>query len=319
MSASVEPSVLSRIGLSLWTMQSTARAPAHPVELYRRLARDAAVVESYGFHSLWTGEHRGWYDGWCPAPIHALSHAAAGTTRLRFGTAMLLLPQHDGASVTAAARTFDALYAGRLELGVSVGYRDAEFDAVGVRRDQRGRRMDPALAELFAGGVPASRVWIGGMADAALARAARFGCGILLPQTVRTRRLRQIIDMHRDAGGGPVGITKDVHVAEDATEFRRALRAHFREEIGSWWTLRGQQGFQRPGELATQLDRVDDSAIAGPAGQVADLLGELLVEGVDFLLLRLCYDFLAPQQLHEQIARVAEEVAPLLESGGSAG
>src|SRR5690606_36983751 len=110
----------------------------------------AVLAERLGLHSLWTGEHRGWYDGWCPAPIHALAHAAAATRTLHLGTAMLLAPQHDPAALADAEATFAGLLGDRLELGVGLGYRDAEFDALGLRRDRRGRIMDETLARLAA-------------------------------------------------------------------------------------------------------------------------------------------------------------------------
>lgn len=312
--------MLDRVGLSLWTMQSTAEAPAVTPALYRRFADDAVRAEQLGFHSLWLAEHRVWYDGWCPAPLHAAALAAARTTRIRFGTAMLLLTQHDPGALVATARTFDALSGGRLELGVGLGYRDAEFDALGLRRDRRGRAMDRNLDELV-GGWPRTpdgrRPWVGGMAPAAIARAARHGCGLMLPQTLSPRELTETIERyHAEAGDpGPIGITKDVHLTADpreATDFRRALRRHFTEEIGSWWALRGKPGFAQPEGLERQLVRIDESALVGPAEAVADELSAVLDAGVDFLLLRIAFDFVGHAELRTQMDRVAEQLAPLL-------
>src|ERR1700742_3779318 len=119
---------VGRLGVGLWTFQSTAAAPASLHGLYRDFAEDVALLEHLGFHSAWTAEHRGWYDSWCPAPLHALALAAARTRRLRLGTAMLLLAQHDPVAAGRAAMTLDRLSEGRLELGAGLGHRDAEFD-----------------------------------------------------------------------------------------------------------------------------------------------------------------------------------------------
>ena len=319
--------MLDRIGLSLWTQQSTAAAPASIPALYRRLGEDARLVESLGLHSLWLAEHRLWYDGWCPAPLHAAAAAAARTERLRFGTAMMLLPQHDPAALAAAARTFDALSGGRLELGVGLGYRDAEYDALGLRRDRRGKAMERGLGELVerwpAGADDRRRPWVGGMAPAAIERAARHGCGLLLPQTLTGERLAETVAAYRAAATGParVGITKDVHVTEDgerATAFRDALRRHFAEEIGSWWALRGRLGFDQREGLERQLARIDECALVGPAAAVADALAEPLEAGVEFLLLRVAFDFVAADELRDQAVAVAERVAPLLAGERSA-
>ena len=93
---------LDRVGISLWTMQSTAARPGLGRALYRRFREDVLVAEELGFDSIWVGEHRVWYCGWCPAPLHALAAAAATTTRIRLGTAMYLVPQHEPVSAARA-------------------------------------------------------------------------------------------------------------------------------------------------------------------------------------------------------------------------
>jgi len=319
--------MLDRIGLSLWTMQSTAAAPASIPALYRRLGEDARLVETLGLHSLWLAEHRLWYDGWCPAPLHAAAAAAAHTERLRFGTAMMLLPQHDPDGLADAARTFDRLTGGRLELGVGLGYRDAEYDALGLRRDRRGKAMEHNLGRLVerwpAADDDRRRPWVGGMAPVAIERAARHGCGLMLPQTLTGERLAETVAAYRAAATVPgrIGITKDVHVTDDRereTAFRAALRRHFAEEIGSWWALGGKLGFAQPEGLERQLARIDECLLAGPAAAVAEALAAPLEAGVDFLLLRVAFDFVDHAELRRQAVAVAEGVAPLLAGERSA-
>lgn len=320
---------LSRLGVGLWTMQSTAVAPAQPTALYRAFAEDAQLVERLGFHSVWTAEHRAWYDGWCPALMHAQAFAAARTSRVRFGNAMLLLPQHDPVRMARAVATLDRLSGGRVDLGAGLGHRDAEYDALGLRRDRRGRRMDEALetlARVWSGELgdeppvqrPGPPIWIGGMAPPAVARAARHGHGLMLPQTLRPHELREIAEDYRGqaATPGPVGALRDVWIEPDAARerrFRARVDRHFREEAGSWWVLKGQVGFSQPEQLTRQLQRIYDTEVIGSAERVAQELNALFAAGADFLALRLNFDFVERPALHEQIARLAEEVAPLLE------
>ena len=105
---------LDRLGISLWTMQSTAARPGLGRALYRRFPEDVVVAEELGFDSIWVGEHRLWYCGWCPAPLHALAAAAAATTRIRLGTAMYLVPQHEPVSAARAIARLDELSGGRV-------------------------------------------------------------------------------------------------------------------------------------------------------------------------------------------------------------
>jgi len=317
------------VGVGLWTMQSTAAAPADPTALYERFAEDAALAERLGFASVWSAEHRAWYDGWCPALVHAQAFAAARTERVRFGHAIMLVPQHDPVRLARALATLDRLSGGRVDLGAGLGHRDAEFDMLGLRRDRRGRLMDAALdaiAAVWAGergdAPPVQRpgppVWIGGMAPQAIARAASRGHGLMLPQTLRPKELRAIIGDYRAqaASPGTVGALRDVWVEPDdarAAAFRRKVDAHFREEAGSWWVLKGQVGFSQPEQMDRQLARIYDTEVVGGPAQVAEELNELYAAGVEFLVLRANFDFVGRSELREQLAALAEEVAPRLE------
>ena len=177
-------SALDRLGLALWTMQSTATRPGLHAGLYRRFGEDARLAEKLGFGAVWVGEHRVWYDGWCSAPLHLLGYIAGLTERIGLGTAMYLVPQHGATAAAEAIATLGELSGGRFELGAGLGYRDPEFDALGLRRDRRGRLMDLNLdaleAEWANTGVRAPRIWMGGMAPVAIARAARRGYGLML-------------------------------------------------------------------------------------------------------------------------------------------
>jgi len=52
--------------------------------------------------------------------------------------------------------------------------------------------------------------------------------------------------------------------------------------------------------------------VVGTAGQVAEQLNDLFAAGAEFLTLRVNFDFVERSALHEQLARLAEEVAPML-------
>lgn len=276
---------MRRLGVGLWTMQSSAGERA---ARYEEFAEDACVVERHGLHSVWTAEHRATGDGWCPAPLHALAFVAGRTERVRLGTAMLLAPQHDPVGLARNAATLDGLSGSRLELGVGLGYREEEFALLDLSRRERAPRMEVALGHL--GG---RRVWIGGMAPAAIARAARRTLPLLLPQTLPVEKLRAIAAQHP----APVGIMRDVRIADDDQEpFRASLRAHYRAEIESWW---GDADVER------QLGFIDRAALVGDAAHVTAGLEELYDAGASLIVCRLQFPFVDRATLHEQIARLA--------------
>jgi alkanesulfonate monooxygenase SsuD/methylene tetrahydromethanopterin reductase-like flavin-dependent oxidoreductase (luciferase family) len=312
---------LDRVGISLWTMQSTAARPGLGRALYRRFREDVVVAEELGFDSIWVGEHRLWYCGWCPAPLHALAAAAAATTRIRLGTAMYLVPQHEPVSAARAIARLDGLSGGRVELGAGLGYRDAEFDALGLRRDRRGKTMDASLDVLESTwrqeGVRAPRIWMGGMSPPAIARAARRGYGLMLPQTLRPDQVRRVVDDYRSQAPSPrpVGMIREVWVDDDgraAERHRRRVALHYTEEAGSWFPFGDVLGFAAGDRVRAQTERAAAQIAAGNADRVVEALSAVVEAGVEYLALRPVFEFVEQAELHEQLHRLAAEVAPRL-------
>ena len=140
---------------------------------------------------------------------------------------MLLAPQHDPWALARRA-DLDRLSGGRVDLGTGLGHRDAEFDALGLRRDRRGRRMDEALDVLAAvwAGTTATRPPCSGpdrpsgsaaWRRAALERAASRGHRLILPQTLYPRELRRLVDdvRSRTPAARAVGVLRDVWIEPD--------------------------------------------------------------------------------------------------------
>jgi probable F420-dependent oxidoreductase len=117
------------------------------------------ATEAAGFDSLWVAEHVVLFDeyaskypysadGRIPAggksgilePFGALSYLAACTSRIRLGTGICLVPQRNPVYTAKEAANVDWLSAGRLDLGVGVGWLAEEFRAVGVPFGRRGER-----------------------------------------------------------------------------------------------------------------------------------------------------------------------------------
>lgn len=144
----------------------------------------ARRAEARGFSTLGTID-RVVYDNY--EPLTVLAAAAAVTERIGLSTTVLLAPLRTNAVLLAKqARSVNALSGGRLTLGVGLGARDDDYEASGVELRGRGRRLDAMLEEIkgvwdgdevgpsLAG---APRLVLGGHAEAAYARAARFGDG----------------------------------------------------------------------------------------------------------------------------------------------
>ncbi|AKK30268.1 LLM class flavin-dependent oxidoreductase [Mycobacterium sp. EPa45] len=88
-------------------------------------------AEELGFEGGWTIEQ---IIGPTPmiAPMELLAWAAAGTTTLRLGVAVLVTSLHDPLQLAATVTAVDRLSHGRLELGVAPGGGRRKFEAFGV-------------------------------------------------------------------------------------------------------------------------------------------------------------------------------------------
>ncbi|TDV56217.1 LLM class flavin-dependent oxidoreductase [Actinophytocola oryzae] len=312
-----------QVGLGLWAMRSTARRPRPWPALYEELREDAVLAESLGFDSVWLAEHHFWYDGWCPQPLLAAASCLGATSRLRVGTAMHLLPQHDIGVVSRDVGQLLDHFGDRLDLGVSIGYRDEEYDAVGVERARRGRRMDGHLDRLLgdhAGRLASpARVFVGGIAPAVIERAGSRGMSLLLPNTLtavelaKRRTAAQASAVAAGRAAGRVGVMVDTWLTSgaDEAEVRERIVAHYREYTGAWFRLRGEPAFDRPDLLDRQSERNRVSAVVGDGERVLAGLTELRDAGADTIVLQVHAD--ASVGEHRAVmARLAEDVLPKL-------
>lgn len=313
------------LGVGLWAMRSTARRPRSFSALYAELIEDARLAERLGFDSLWVAEHHFWYDGWCPAPLIAASAVLGATSRLHVGTGIALAPLFEPDEALAHVSAVEDLAGGRLELGLGLGYRDLEFDAFGLARAHRGRRMTAALDALgrrgreTVAGQPAARIWVGGMAAAAIERAARHAAGILLPQTLTMDQVRAtmalVVQTCADAGLAvpPAAIMRHAWATDggepQAAAARAAIDATLREYTGSWFALKGRPGFESPQALDRQVDRATAAALIGSPDEIRAGIGELAEIGIDMVVLHLTSDG-AEIDLRGNLRALAEHVLP---------
>jgi probable F420-dependent oxidoreductase len=119
---------------------STARTGAEWAEQARR-------IEGLGYSTLFVHDH--FADDGAPAPMVALSFAAAATTTLRVGMLVLGNDYRHPAVVAKDAATLDVMSDGRLEFGLGAGWMTADYEALGLPYDGHGVRID-RLAEALA-------------------------------------------------------------------------------------------------------------------------------------------------------------------------
>jgi probable F420-dependent oxidoreductase len=79
-------------------------------------------------------------------PLSVLAAVAAVTTRIKLTTGVLVSPLRPAVLLAKTAATVDHLSAGRLELGVGVGWQPEEFAAMGVEFADRGALLTDGIA-----------------------------------------------------------------------------------------------------------------------------------------------------------------------------
>src|ERR1700723_2742682 len=105
-------------------------------------------AEALGFHGTFVVEHHFTGFGQVSASLNLLTWLGARTSRLRLGTAVIVLPWHNPVLLAEQAATLDLLSGGRFGFGVGKGYRHNEFAGFAMPPDEAQARFEEALAVL---------------------------------------------------------------------------------------------------------------------------------------------------------------------------
>ncbi|MBW2497493.1 MAG: LLM class flavin-dependent oxidoreductase [Deltaproteobacteria bacterium] len=200
----------------------TIRRPelADPYQESYELAR---IAEEEGFDTATVGHHH-FMPGNQSDPLTFLAAVAARTTTLRLGTGIFILPAHNPVRVAEQVATVDQISGGRVTLGVGSGWWPLEYQVQGSDIRQRGARMEEALEilrlvwsqedtayegrfwsfpELTVHPRPVQQphppIWVAGVVDAAVERAARLGDGWLCGPVQSLTKAKRCLEIYRPA------------------------------------------------------------------------------------------------------------------------
>ncbi len=263
----------------------------------RAVHQVAQRAEALGFRDLWVTENT--LDHvFCFDPMVVLTYAAAVTTTIRVGVAVVVLPLHSPIHVAHQVATLDYVSHGRAILGVGLG-REAHYTAFQIPRERRVRRFREGVALIkalwtepkvsYRGEIfqlegstmapkpvqqPRPPIWLGGGHPDAVRRAAAIADGWMGSGGSSTASfsrsvplLRAVLEKGgRDSASFP--ISKRVFLSvHERPEVARA-------EVHRWFS-----------EVYHNPDGTDASGVHGTPEQVRERLDALVAMGANHLLL----------------------------------
>jgi alkanesulfonate monooxygenase SsuD/methylene tetrahydromethanopterin reductase-like flavin-dependent oxidoreductase (luciferase family) len=227
-----------RFGFGLITCQRYPGDARTDTQLYAEAIELAVLAEELGFDSVWVSEHHFVDDAYLPSLLPLCAAIAARTRRIQIGTALLLAPLYEPLRLAEDAAVVDLISAGRLILGLGLGWRGEEFEALGVPIGARAARMEDTVAVLrqaWSGGpvtggatlrYPGVRVtpdphapggppvWIGAISRAGTQRAGRIADGFMATNPSLSsfaRHVGWVRDALAAAGRDGAGFSFSVH------------------------------------------------------------------------------------------------------------
>lgn len=281
--------------LSLLDRSRTRNGESDAAALHRTIAR-ARSAEALGYHRFWVAEHHGVPGIASGSPAVLLAAVGAATETIRIGSGGVMLPNHAPFVVAEQFLMLEALYPGRVDLGVgrTLGFTPAVRRALSTELPAAERFADD-LAELrsvLAGTAPITArpaanppppVFV-----LAMQRGLDFAGQAGLPAVVGGSLLRDAdaLAQYRDRAGDKshLIISADIMIAETRERARQLLLpeawAMVQSRVtGEFGPLESVESVMSQHPTPGQQARVDDwlaGAIYGDAATVADQLEELI-------------------------------------------
>ena len=256
-------------------------------------------------------------------PIVFMAYMASRVRNMKFGTSALVLPTRQPVLLAKQLATLDFLCKGRLLLVVGLGGDDSrDFEAAGVRKEERGKRADEAIVlmkklwteervsfvgkfysarELTLHPRPSQRggppLWVGGRSAAALRRAGQLADGWLTSNStpVEVKSGIEAIRVHAAAVGRAV---PDDH-------YGVLIPFFFGKTVDEALGIAASAIRTRP-EVS-----INEYCALGSPEQISKKLQQYIEAGATKFVMRPS----GPQEsLREQVERLAKEVIPGLQT-----
>jgi alkanesulfonate monooxygenase SsuD/methylene tetrahydromethanopterin reductase-like flavin-dependent oxidoreductase (luciferase family) len=328
-----------RFGLFCSAQASRDDLPAETGQGFRDYLDLNVEAEELGFHSSFLVEHH--FTGWnqVSATLMLLTCLAMRTTRLRLGSAVIVLPWHNPVLLAEQAATLDLISGGRLDFGIGKGYRHSEFTGFQVPPEEADARFDEAVEvikrswlersrfshrgrfwhfeDIVVEPPPAQRphppLWMAAGSSASICRAAGRGFNLLLDQYASPAEVGERMALYRaerEAHGrqfDPMGVAvaRQLYVAQDRADAEAALAglAEYTQRTVSVARSPRREGGSHVLAYADNRGATEEHALCGTPEEIRSKLAALSDAGAEYVLLTLLGG-------KGQLRRFAQEVMP---------
>ncbi|WP_406697335.1 LLM class flavin-dependent oxidoreductase [Singulisphaera sp. Ch08] len=296
-------------------------------------------AETLGYHSSFSVEHH--FSGWnqVSAPLTLLTCLAMRTTRLRLGTAVMVLPWHNPVLLAEQTATLDLISNGRLDFGIGKGYRHGEFKGFGIPREEAEARFEEAIEVIMRSWTSRSRFshhgrywqfedivvepptaqrphppfWVAAASPSSIRRAAARGFNLILDQYAGADAIGERIALYRserEARGFTfdpmqVAVARQLYVAKDKADKEAALARQAEYTRRTVAVSRSPDGNAGSHVLAyaDTVGATEANTLYGTPDEICDMLTILNEAGAEYVLLTILGG-------KEQLRRFARDVMP---------
>jgi alkanesulfonate monooxygenase SsuD/methylene tetrahydromethanopterin reductase-like flavin-dependent oxidoreductase (luciferase family) len=308
---------------------------------YESYIASVVEAETLGFHGNFVVEHHFTGMGQVSSSLNLLTFLAARTSKIRLGTAVLVLPWHNPVLIAEQAATLDLLSGGRFDFGVGKGYRFSEFEGFRIPIKEASARFDEAMAVIRAAWTSEGRFshhgerwqfdnivvepatvqhphppfWMAAGQPDSLRNAANGGYNLLLDQFQTVDVALERLNIYRNAltdigqTWNPMGtaLARALYITESPAEREAAVAARIRQL--AFMNSHGQSadGKQRSSMVSDDdlLKATEEGVLLGSPPEIIDRLGKLRDAGVGYVLLS--------PQTKDAMRIFAEKIIPKLD------
>ena len=307
----------------------------------------AVEAEALGYRSSFLVEHH--FTGWnqVSATLMLQTALAMRTTKLRLGTAVIVLPWHNPVLLAEQAATLDLLSGGRLDFGIGKGYRHNEFAGFCIPMEEADERFEEGLAVILKAWTSEERfshhgkhwhfedvvveppshqkphppIWMGAGSPGSIAKVAERGFKLLLDQYAPVAAVierfnffkSEVEKRGRKFDPNDVALSRGFYVAKNEADKAQAIETR----LANQRRTAGLAQSPDKSNKATLLSYADtaeasaDAALYGSPDEIARKLELLRKAGFEQILLS------GPAGSRENLRAFARDVMPVFAGSAS--